>query len=144
MVSELYPELIPLVGSWRLVSMGGTYSDTGERVEPLGAQPEGRMVLEPSGRIIFLLVKADRRLPESDADRTALFGTMMAYSGLVRWSGHGEFITTIDVSWHPGWRGEQRRSFSLVGDRLIVRTPEQPTPFDGRLGVGEIVFERER
>ena len=73
-----------------------------------------------------------------------LFDTMAANSGLVRWSGDGEFITTVDVSWHPAWRGEQRRFFSLIGDRLIVRTPEQPSPrLDGRVGVGEIVFERE-
>ena len=144
MVAKLHPELIPLVGSRRLVSMVGTYSDTGESVNFLGAQPEGRMVLEPSGRIMFLLAKAGRRSPESEADRAVLFDAMAAYSGLVRWSGNGEFITTVDVSWHPGWSGEQRRFFSLVGDRLIVRTPEQPSPrLDGRVGVGEIVFERE-
>jgi hypothetical protein len=144
MVATLHPELIPLVGSWRLVSMVATYSDTDERIYYLGAQPEGRMVLEPSGRIMFLLARAGRRLPERDADRAALFDAMAAYSGLVRWAGHGEFITSVDVSWHPGWSGEQRRFFSLVGDRLIVRTPEQMGPgLDGRLGVGEIVFERE-
>ena len=86
------------------------------------------MVLEPSGRIMFFLAKAGRKLPESEADRAALFDAMGAYSGLVRRSGPGEFTTSIDLSWHPGWSGEQRRVFSLLGDRLTVRTPEQAGP----------------
>jgi len=145
MTAKLHPELIPLVGSWRLVSMAATLSGSGERVEPLGAHPEGRMVLEPSGRIIFLLAKAGRKLPESEADRAALFDAMGAYSGLVRRSGSGEFTTSVDLSSHPGWSGEQRRFFSVVGDRLIIRTPEQagPASLGGRWGVGEIVFQRE-
>jgi len=102
------------------------------------------MVLEPSGRIMFFLAKAGRRSPESEADRAVLFDAKAAYSGLVRWSGNGEFITNVGVSWHPEWSEDQRRFFSLVDDRLIVRTSEQPSPrLDGRVGVGEIVFERE-
>jgi hypothetical protein len=146
MAATLHPDLLPLVGSWRLVSMAATNSGTGERVEPLGAHPEGRMVLEPSGRIMFLLAKAGRRLPENETDRAALFDAMAAYSGLARRSGPGEFTTSIDLSWHPGWSGEQRRFFSITGDRLIIRTPEQvgPPSLNGRLAVGEVVFERER
>jgi len=56
------------------------------------------MVLEPSGRIMFFLAKAGRRSPESEADRAVLFDAKAAYSGLVRWSGNGEFITNVGVS----------------------------------------------
>ena len=41
--------LVPLVGSWRLVSVEATFIDTGERVATFGAAPTGRVVVTPAG-----------------------------------------------------------------------------------------------
>jgi hypothetical protein len=110
-------DLSPLLGSWRLESLGLTFSGTGERVEPYGPHPDGHMVLEASGRIMFLFTRANRPAPTSDADRAALFNDMTAYTGLVRLDGPGRFITTVDLAWNPMLQGEQLRFFTLKGDR---------------------------
>jgi hypothetical protein len=134
----------PLVGSWRLQSMGRTWCDTGERDEPLGPNPEGRMVLTETGRVIFLIAGPDRNPPRNEADCAALFNGMTAYTGLVRLDGPDRFITTIDLAWNPLWRGEQLRFFMLQNDRLTIRTPEQTHPGVGdRLLVGDLVWIRE-
>jgi len=139
-----HPDLAPLAGSWRLLSIGVTYPDTGERVEPYGPRPEGRMILDPGGRIMFLMAKQDRQAPTTDQERAALFNDMTAYTGLVRPDGPGRFITTVDLAWNPAWRGEQRRFFTLVADRLTIRSPAQTHPSTAdRLFVGELIWLRE-
>ena len=115
-----HPGLGPLAGSWRLLSLVVTYSDTRERVEPDGPHPEGRMVLDPGGRVMFLFTKPNRSPPTSDAERADLFNGMTAYTGRVRLDGPGRFITTVDLAWNPAWRGDQLRFFSLDGDRLTI------------------------
>ena len=137
-------ELAPLVGSWRLLAWANRFSDTGEREETFGPNPEGRMVFEPGGRIMFLFMKPNRQMPATDADRAALLGDMVAYTGLVRPDGPGRFVTTVDFSWIPFPQKEQLRFYKLDGDRLEIRTSEHAIPrFPGRLLVGEIVWIRE-
>jgi hypothetical protein len=141
----LTPDLAELAGSWRLLSHGTTYTDTNERLEVFGSKPDGRMVLTPAGRIMFLFMKANRQVPRSDADRAALLDGLVAYSGTVRMDGPGRFITTIDLSGNPAWSGDQLRLFTLDGDRLTILTPEQTFPLsNGRLMVSELIWERER
>ena len=138
------PGLAPLVGSWRLLSVGLTFTDTKERVEPLGSNPDGRMVLEPGGRIMFLFTKPNRQPPTIDAERAVLFNEMVAYTGLVRSDGPGRFIATVDIAWHPAWGGEQLRFFTIDGNRLTIGTSEQTFPqFPGRSRVSDVVFVRE-
>ena len=134
-----------LVGSWRLVSLGVTYTDTQERLELYGPHPEGFMVLSGNGRIMFLFARADRQPPRTDADRAALFNAMTAYTGHVRIEAEDRFVTTVDVAWDPGWTGEQTRYFTLDGDRLMIRSPAQLHPQSaGRLFIGDLVWEREQ
>ena len=77
---EQQDDLRALVGAWRLLSAGVTMCDTKERWEPYGSNPDGHMVLEPGGRIMFLFTNPDRMPPTNDADRVSLFNGMMAYS----------------------------------------------------------------
>ncbi len=85
-------ELGPLIGAWRLVSFGITMVDTGERTEPFGPQPHGRMVLEPGGHIMFLFMSRERPSPNGEADRAKLFEDMFAYSGRVRLASPGTIV----------------------------------------------------
>jgi hypothetical protein len=102
------------------------------------------MVLEPSGRIMFLFARSGRQSPANDADRVALFNEMAAYTGIVRLDGPGRFITTVDLSWNPSYGGEQLRLFRVVDDVLTIRTLAMTVPmFPGRMHVGELVFNRE-
>ena len=134
-----------LVGAWRLKSEVVTFSDTGERVEPHGSDPEGWMTLSAGGRIMFLFGAANRQPAKSDADRASLFNTMVAYTGKVRLDAPGRIVTTVDLAMNPLIRGEQIRFFSLVNDQLNIRTAEQTIPIFGeRLLVIDLVWMRER
>jgi hypothetical protein len=139
------PDFAPLSGSWRLVSEGVTLTDTKERIEPRGSNPDGRMVLDAGGRIMFLFTKSNRQAPTNDNERATLFNEMMSYTGLVRLERSGTFITTVDVAWNPAFGGEQQRFFEIDGNRLTVTTPKHTHPrFPGRMLVADVVFEREQ
>jgi hypothetical protein len=139
------PELESLAGSWRLLSAGVTMSDSKERIEPYGPNPDGYMILSAGGRIMFLFTNSNRRLPETDQDRAALFDSMTAYTGCVRIDAPGRFVTQVDLAWNPGFQGEQVRFFSLEGDRLTIRSPEQTHPqYRDRLLVADVVWVREK
>ena len=139
------PALAPLVGSWRLMSVEAVFADNGERMEPWGRDPDGRMVLTPGGRIMFLFTKHNRLLPTNDAERAVMFNELLSYSGMVRSDGPGRFITTVDVAKSPAEVGEERlRLFTLDGDRLVVRVPEGTNLFSqGRVAYFDNVFVRE-
>jgi len=135
----------PLVGSWRLRSVRLRWCDTGEVTDMYGPNPDGAMVLTAEGRVMFLFGPAGRLPPMDDADCARLFRNLAAYTGLVRMDGPGRFITTVDYAWNPAWTGEQMRFFTLEGDRLEIRTPEQTHPSYGdRRLIGELAWERER
>ena len=137
-------ELESLVGSWRLASVGVTMSDTKERIEPYGPNPDGYMILSANGRIMFLFTNAHRRVPETDQERAVLFDSMTAYTGHVRIDAPGRFTTRVDLAWNPGFQGEQIRFFTLEGDRLTIQTPEQTHPqYRDRLLVADLVWVRE-
>ena len=103
------------------------------------------MVLEPSGRIMFVLGPRHRQSPNNDSDCAALFNTLTAYTGRIRLDGPGRLITTVDYAWNPAWTGEQLRFFTLSEDRLELRTPEQTHPSSGgRRLVADVTWERDR
>ena len=136
----------PLTGSWRLVSVQATYADTGEQVATFGTAPSGRVILTPASRIMFLITKSDRRPPESEAERAAMFNETIAYSGTVRFSGPGEFTTTVELSLFPEEIGtEKRRLFTIEGDRLTIRRPAQTSRVSqGRVAESVLIWEREK
>ncbi len=139
------PDLTALAGSWRLISTVATFTETGERVETFGPNPVGRMVLDPGGRIMFLIMRADRRPPANDTERAVLFNQMISYTGTVRPDGPGRFVTTVDVSLIPAEVGiEKQRSFTIDDDRLTIRLPENQSRFArGRATTSELVWVRE-
>lgn len=145
MPSLLSSDLTPLVGSWRLLSVEATFTDTGERIATFGPAPSGRMVLTQAGRITFLITKSNRTPPANDAARAMLFNETIAYSGLVRSERPGQFVTTVDISLFPEEVGiEKLRLFTLDGDRLIIRRPEQTSRVtQGRLARSDLVWTRD-
>jgi Lipocalin-like domain len=76
------PDLAPLVGSWRLSLTEAVFIDNGERFEPWGSDPAGRMVLDSTGRIMFLFTKSNRIPPITDAERATLFNELLSYTGV--------------------------------------------------------------
>ena len=145
-MSALDPALAPLVGSWRLLSVEAVFSDHGERMQPWGQDPDGRMMLADTGRIMFLFTRHDRRPPATQAERARMFDELLCYSGMVRADGPGRFITTVDIAKNPAAIGQDLvRLFTLDGDRLVVSVPEGVSPMSqGRAATFGNVFVRER
>ena len=133
-----------LIGTWQLVSIQFELADTGECVDMYGPNPSGFVILTDGGRFMGIVTSADRAPPTNEADRAALFETMMAYSGRYRVEGENKFITAVDIAWHPAWNGtEQTRLFKLSGDTLSIATAQQTHPlFPGRMGRGVLVFQK--
>ncbi|MBV9597027.1 MAG: lipocalin-like domain-containing protein [Chloroflexi bacterium] len=132
--------MLNLVGAWRLTSCYFVAPDTGDRVDVLGAEPFGRVVFEPSGRMVVLMTAAAR----SSSDMADLFKSMIAYTG--QWSIDGEKLTThVDAAWDPGWVGTpQIRYFTFDGHTLSIRTaPIEHPAFPGRKVTGYVNWERE-
>ena len=93
---------------------------------------------------MFLFTNADRRVPETDQERAALFDSMTAYTGHVRINAPGRLTTRVDLAWNPEFQGEQIRFFALEGDRLTIQSPEQKHPqYRDRLLVADVVWVRE-
>jgi hypothetical protein len=145
MPSHPNADLAPLVGSWRLVSVEATFTDTGERAATFGPKPNGRMVLTPAGRIMFLITRSERQPPASDAARATMFNETIAYSGQVCVESPGKFVTTVEISLFPEEIGtEKLRLFAIDGDCLVITRPEQTSRVTkGRRAVSNLVWQRE-
>ncbi len=135
-----------LFGSWRLLSQ--TVQFVGENAAPrdiYGSHPFGRLILTPEHKMAAYLSASDRKPPTNDAEAAALMRSMAAYTGKFRVEGD-KFITTVDGAWTEVFKAtEQVRYFTVDGDKLTVRTPEQPygAQPDKRF-VGVAIWEREK
>ena len=135
-----------LFGSWRLVSF--QIKAVGEETPPkevFGPHPFGRLILTPEHYMAAFLSRPDRKPPTSEAESASLLSSMTAYTGKFRVESD-RFITTVDGAWNEIYKAnEQVRFFVLDGDKLSIRTAEQPSGvIPGKLTVGTLVWERER
>jgi hypothetical protein len=143
--ADLHPELAALVGSWRLISVEATVTDTGERVATFGPEPSGRVVVTADGHIMFLITKSNRPPAANDSERATLFNETIAYSGTLHWHSAGTFVTTVEMSLFPEEIGtEKLRHFVIDGDRLRITRPEQTSRVTkGRVAVSNLIWVRE-
>jgi hypothetical protein len=135
-----------LAAVWKLVSLTGQI--VGENTppsEPLGPNPKGYPIFAAEGRMMMLLTSAGRKPATNDAESAALLKTMLAVTGNCPLDGD-TFTTIPDVSWNETLTGQPRvRYFKLDGDRLSIRTPEQPGVIvPGKRVVGTLEWVRER
>lgn len=133
-----------LTGACRLTAAYVVIQGTSERRDLYGARPRGFAVFEPNGRLMALLMSSGRQPADSDPGRTALFQSMMAYSGKFSLD-TDRFVTKVDLAWDPGWEGtEQVRYYILDNDRLSLRTaPIHHPSFPGPQIVAYVDWERE-
>jgi hypothetical protein len=134
----------PLFGTWRLVSFRSQPVDEPALAQDIfGPHPFGRIIMTEDHYGISYLAKPGRAPATNDAEAAALLRSMLAYTGQFRVEGN-EFITTVDGAWSEDWNGtDQVRYFSLDGDTLTFRTPEQMGPLSGKRMVATLVFRRE-
>jgi hypothetical protein len=136
-----------LIGSWRLISF--KVQIMGETEAPrdmLGPEPFGRIVVTPEHTMAVYIAKQGRRgPPTNDAEAAALLSSMNAYTGRYRIDGD-KLITSVDGAWNEIFKAsEQVRYFSLDGDKLTIRTPEQRSAtLPGKRVVSTLDWEREK
>lgn len=115
-----------LFGTWRLVSFVYEFQDGRPPVPLLGKNPNGYLILLPSGRMAAVLEGEGRKPAKTDEERSALLQSLIAYTGKFRIEGD-KWITKVDASWNGVWNGtEQERTYRLDGDKLFVISMWQP------------------
>ncbi len=104
-------------GLWKLVSYEVEVRADGSKAPVMGEHPTGYAYFTPENRVFFVLTGEGRKPAETDAQRAALMGTLVSYSGTFRTEGDS-WTATLDVAWDPKWVGtEQTRMFTLDGER---------------------------
>ena len=133
-----------LAGSWKLNSWTIQIIG-GELTEPFGPNPKGRAVFAPDGYVVFVIVAADRKPAANNEESAALLKTLLAYTGKFTIDGD-KFTTKVDISGNELLTGQdQVRFFKLEGEKLSIRTAEQPSSvYPGKRVVGTLIWERER
>ena len=129
-----------LVGTWRLLSVHVEMADGGERVDLLGTNPVGRMIIAGDGQMICILTGDNGSRAEQPQSAGPLF-----YAGKYRTENGDKVIVKCDVAWNPAWVGaEQVRFFKLQGDKLSIRSGLVTHPaLAGQQGYGVIDWQRE-
>ncbi len=134
-----------LLGVWRLTSCRARMSGEDAPRDLFGPDPFGYIIFTPERRMMAFVSRRDRRPPADDVEAAALLRSMLAYTGRFRVEGDRVTIS-VDGAWSEVYRAEEQvRFFAVEGDRLTIRTPEQPSGVaPGRTIVSTLVFERER
>ena len=134
-----------LIGVWKLQTFKLEFQDTGERVEPFGAHPNGYGIFAREGRTMAVLTAEGRAAPRTDADRATAFKDMIAYTGMYRVEGD-HWTTKVDTSWNEAWIGtEQVRYFKVEDDILTITSAWAASlSFDKRIVRGHLTWTREK
>jgi hypothetical protein len=135
-----------LIGTWKLQSFVREVAETGEHYNQLGEHPEGVIGYAEDGRMYAIILAGDRAKPHdetlTDADRLALYKSMIAYAGTYTVEGP-KVVHHVDLSWNGSRAGgDQVRYFTIEGDTLTIKTAPNKSPIDGREGVGILVFQK--
>jgi len=136
----------PLVGTWKMMSWTRELTATGEISDAFGPNPRGWINYSPSGRMMVLVVKSDRKAPAeivpTDQERIALYGSMLSYSGTYTVDKE-KVIHQIDTSWNQAWTGTaQTRFYKIDGKTLTLRGAPAKDAIDGKESVYTVVWEK--
>jgi hypothetical protein len=123
-----------LVGTWTLVAIDER-SAQGERVTPLdyGDQPIGLLIYDTTGHMSVHAMRRGRpRLPSEDVHLAPLDLAKAAFVGYGAYFGTysvdeqaGLVVHHVEGSLIPNWEGgDQRRRFTVIGDKLVLEPPE--------------------
>lgn len=134
-----------LYGTYALVRTTFKLVDTGQ--EEVIPNERGFITYTREGRMFVVIVRGERPKPESvakmsDQQRADLFRSMTAYTGKFKFDGK-VVEHDIDISWNEVWTGTtQIRYARREGNRIILTTPPQPRPIDGKVSETTLVWEK--
>jgi Lipocalin-like domain len=135
-----------ILGNWRMVSWQIEDLASGETQDALGTNPHGYVTYTPDGRVMVLVLKADRARPvalvPTAGEKLALYDSMFAYAGTFTADAE-KVVHHIDMSWNQCWTGtDQIRFLRLQEDRLTYVGAPARNPMNGRECVHTVVFQR--
>jgi Lipocalin-like domain len=137
-----------LAGAWTLVLVDNVQED-GRRIHLYGPEPQGLLMLDADGRYSLQIYRADRaRFAASDKgkatpeeNRAAVQGTNSHFGRYAIDATERTITFRIEQALFPNWEGtEQKRSFTLDGDRLRYTVPTPTT--GGKAVTGEVEWKR--
>jgi len=135
-------------GTYRLVSSTRTLVDTGKVIDSFGKDPTGFIMYAEDGRMMVLIVRGDRPKPThedmTDQRRADLFRSMAAYAGRYTFDGK-KIVHHIDISWNEILTGKdvvREVEVEKGGQRLIYRSGPGPSPTDGTVSMGKLVWQK--
>jgi len=122
-----------LIGTWKLVAIEERDAD-GKLAVPLdyGADPVGLLMYDATGHMSAQAMRRGRaKLPSDDVHTVTPEQAKAAFTGYNGYFGTYEVIESGSIVIHhvegsmiPNWEGgDQRRKFTLIGDRLILEPP---------------------
>ena len=138
-----------LVGTWSLVLVDNVLPD-GSRIHLYGPHPSGLLMFDAGGHYALQIVSAgrppfaagDKSRGTPDEYRTAVQGSNAHFGRYSADQAEHTITFRIEHATYPNWEGtEQKRSYSLVEDRLTYIVP---APTTGTGATGEVVWQRAR
>ena len=135
----------PLFGTWRVTSFKLKVIGESEERDILGPNPKGYIILTPEPRIMVFLAADGRRPPTNQAEAAAMLQSMTAYTGRITLE-PDMFTTDVEISSNQVIVGNpQVRYYTLNGDTLTIRSPEQDTAmFPGKRATSVLTFQRQK
>ena len=133
-----------LIGTWKLQSAVMEDVESGAQTAAWGEHPKGWLILTPAKRWMVIQTAEGRKPTRDEAELTAAFRSMLAYSGKYRVDGDKIFVD-VDIGWDESWVGtEQVRIFKLENDILHIEAPPQPyANFGGKIMRGILTWKRD-
>jgi hypothetical protein len=135
-----------LLGTWKLVSVIREEVPSGARMDLLGPDPKGFLNYHADGRMMVIVVRSDRKKPASNvataAEAEALFRSMNSYAGTYTVT-ENEVTHHVDISFNESWTDtKQTRFYKLENSRLTLSTSPSPDPYDGKMSVRSLIWEK--
>jgi Lipocalin-like domain len=141
-----------LIGTWKLVAIEERDAN-GKRVVPLdyGSDPVGLLMYDATGHMSAQAMRRGRaRLPSDDVHMATPEQAKAVFTGYNGYFGTYEVIENESIVIHhvegsmiPNWEGgDQRRKFTLAGDKLILEPP--PIQAGGAKHVRRLTWQRVR
>jgi hypothetical protein len=137
---------VALHGTWRMVSWTRKAVASGVITDAMGVDPVGYLSYQPDGRMMAVVVNRKRPAPHAalptDAEKIALFDTMLAYAGSYTFE-NGRVVHHVDASWNPAWGiTDLIRPFSIDGDKLVINGAPGVDPATGEEVIYRIEFRK--
>lgn len=132
-----------LLGVWKLNAFVVESVETKERRDIFGDKPTGYLIITAE-RLTTVITGEGRKPPQTEADRLANFGSLLAYTGLYRIEGN-TLTTKVDAAWNESWKGtDQVRTFRIENGKLFIDSAPARMGRFPELGPARGILEWER